>query len=148
MYLSYVGIRVTDLDRSLKFYTGAFGLREIARGDIASVGGGTYVLLRDDISGQRLELNWYPATSPFSGPYVPGEGLDHVGFHVEDVADTVRRLKAFGGEEVPIEPRLSEPLPRSSPNWVKVAYVRDPDGNWIELFQYADPRRAYDPAKY
>ena len=35
MYLSYVGMRVTDLERSLALYSGFFGLREIQRGDNA-----------------------------------------------------------------------------------------------------------------
>jgi len=64
MYLSYFGIRVTNLDRSLKFYTELFGLKEVARGDNRKLGGGIYVLLRDEKSGQKLELNSYPVKNP------------------------------------------------------------------------------------
>lgn len=36
MYMSYLGIRVTGLDKSLKFYTELFGLKVVARGDARS----------------------------------------------------------------------------------------------------------------
>jgi catechol 2,3-dioxygenase-like lactoylglutathione lyase family enzyme len=49
MYLSCCGIRVTDLERSLKFYTELFGLKEVAIGDRSKHGAGAYVLLRENI---------------------------------------------------------------------------------------------------
>ena len=45
MYLSYVGIRVTDLEKSVDFYTKLFGLKEVARGDNSDIGGGVYVFI-------------------------------------------------------------------------------------------------------
>lgn len=130
MYLSYFGIRVTDLDRSLDFYTKFFGLREVRRGDGSERGGGTYVLLRDDRSGAKLEVNWYPKGSPYASPYVPGEGLDHIAFRVDNVDRFLKELRAQGVEAVPTDPILAEP-----PGYdFKVAYVKDPDGNWIELY--------------
>ena len=126
MYLSYVGIRVMDLNQSLKFYMGLFGLREVSRGDNQPAGGGVYVLLRDKRSGQKLELNWYPEGSPFGTPYSAGEGLDHVAFRVESVPETLERLAKHGVEIIQIPSPLREPDPG-----VMVAYVKDPDGNWI-----------------
>ena len=138
--LSYTGIRVRDLERSLALYSGFFGLREVRRGDNAPHGGGTYVLLVDPHSGQRLELNWYPKASPYDAPYVAGEGLDHVAFRMDDVDATVRALVARGLEVAPIGSELAEPdRDRTLPGWFKVAYVKDPDGNWIELYQHARP---------
>ena len=148
MYLSYVGIRVTNMERSLKFYTRFFGLKEIVRGDNSPFGGGVYALLRDEMSGQRLELNWYPPTSPYGGDYVPGEGLDHVAFKVDNVPETLKALAAEGVEFVEIDPKLGEPNPRGFPGWFEVAYVKDSDGNWIELYQHAQPIRSYDPNRY
>jgi len=145
MYLSYVGLRVTNLERSLRFYTDLFGLKEIMRADVSDAGGGTAVLLRDPASGQRLELDYYPKGSVYSGPYVPGEGLDHVAFYVDDVPSTLRKLAAHGIERIPVDPKVAEPRPRSAPDWFLVQYVKDPDGNWVELYQYKDARRAYDP---
>ena len=127
LHLEYFGIRVTNLERSLKFYIELFGLKEVRRGDSSKYGGGrgTWVLLRDEKSGQQLELNWYPPGSQFSPPYVPGEGLDHIGFLVVNLNEKFRELVAKG-VEVAIRPE-------ETGDWN--AYVKDPDGNWIELFK-------------
>ena len=130
MYLSYCGIRVKDLDRSLKYYTELFGLKEVARGDHRRYGAGLYVLLRDRKSGQKLELNWYPPNSPFGSEYVPGEGLDHIGFIVENVRETYQELLAKGTEPTELNP---------SKTGGGLSFVRDPDGNWIEIFQRNPP---------
>ena len=124
MYLSYCGIRVKDLDRSLKFYTELFGLKEVARGDHRKYGAGLYVLLRDRKSGQKLELNWYPVDSVYAVQYLPGEGLDHIAFVVDNLQATYNELLAKGVEPTNVDPSKTS-------GWV--AYVKDPDGIWIEL---------------
>lgn len=48
MKLDYFGIRVTDLERSIKFYTQFLGLKEVARGDFSKYGAGIWVKLRDE----------------------------------------------------------------------------------------------------
>ena len=131
MYLSYSGIRVQNLERSLKFYTELFGLKEVARGDHRDFGAGIYVLLRDTRSGQKLELNWYPEGSAHATPYLPGEGLDHIAFAVEDVRTTYKELVAKGVGVTDIDPSKTG-------GWI--AYLKDPDGNWIEIYQH-DPKK-------
>jgi lactoylglutathione lyase len=130
-YLSYNGIRVMDLDRSLKFYTELFGLKEVARGDSTAIGRGIFVLLRDPWSGQNLELNWYPEGSQFATPYVTGEGLDHIAFRVADLPKFVGELRKAG------VPGAGESVDFELPSGVRVAFVKDPDGNWIGLFDIA-----------
>ena len=130
MKLSYFGIRVTDLERSLRFYTQLLGLKEVRRGDSRKYGAGIWVLLKDEPSGHELELNWYPPGSEYAVPYVPGEGLDHIGFLVDDVRKTYRDLVAKGAAPTPITPEETE-------GWT--AYVTDPDGNWIEIYTHATP---------
>ena len=131
MYLSYCGIRVRDLERSLKFYTEIFGLKEVARGDHRKYDAGIYVLLRDARSGQKLELNWYPEGSKHATPYTPGEGLDHIAFVVEDAKAKYVEMLSKGAEATSIDPSTTG-------GWL--AYVKDPDGNWIEIYQH-DPKR-------
>ena len=130
MHLEYTGIRVTDFDRSLRFYTELLGLKELWRKDARAEGLGIWVVLQDAASGQRIELNWYPEGSRHSVPYVAGEGLDHLGFVVDDVAETYERLVAAGAE--PAIP------PSEYEGWT--AYVKDPDGNWIEVYQKTPPK--------
>lgn len=129
MYLSYVGIRVTDLDRSLKFYKDIFGLEEVARGDNSRFGMGLFVLLRDSKSGMKLELNWYPEGSKYDTPYAVGEGLDHIAFCVDNIKERFKELVGKGVAATDFGPET-----RAS-----YCYVKDPDGNWIELYQREEP---------
>jgi lactoylglutathione lyase len=137
-YLSYVGIRVTNLERSLKFYQELLGLEEVARGDNSKYGVGVFVLLRDRKSGEKLELNWYPKGSKYAVPYAVGEGLDHIAFCVDDIEKEFQQLVASGATPTDFGP---EP-PRS------YCYVKDPDGNWIELYQRNKPMGNRIPKGY
>ncbi|MDG7006911.1 MAG: VOC family protein [Nitrososphaerota archaeon] len=138
MYLSYVGIRVTDLARSLKFYKGALGLEEVARGDNSKSGAGVFVLLRDRKSRMKLELNWYPESSKYDTPYSAGEGLDHVAFCVDDLKKKYAQLVATGAGKTDFGPEAG----------ASYCYVTDPDGNWIELYQHTKPPRRRIPRGY
>ncbi len=123
MGISYVGIRVTDLTRSLRFYIDGLGLRERRRGTMSH--GGTWVSLEDPETHFELELNWYPPDSPFATPFVPGEGLDHLGLDVDDARSMVDRLRSMGAK-VALEPWIE-----AGQSWI--GFVEDPDGNWIEV---------------
>ncbi len=137
MFLKYAGIRVTDLEKSLDFYTRLLGLKEERRGQGYLEGDqgvkSVWVLLKDDASGQYLELNWYPPGHVYAVPYSPGEGLDHLGFVVEDVRRTFNELVAQGAEATQTTPDITM-------GWT--AYLKDPDGNWIEIFQLEEPKSA------
>lgn len=123
MALVYSGIRVSDPDRSVKFYTQGLGLKETGRGTMGH--GGLFIGLQDPDTMQQLELNWYPDDSPYATPYAVGEGLDHLGFEVEDARETIRRLLRLGASPA-IEPWLEQ-----GRYWI--GFVRDPDGIWIEV---------------
>ncbi|OFX18156.1 hypothetical protein A3K71_04285 [archaeon RBG_16_50_20] len=135
LHLEYFGLRVRELERSLKFYTELLGLTEVKRGTQYEIGGGIWVLLKDEKSNQHLELNWYPLDSPFNVEYLPGEGLDHIGFVVDNVVEKFEELVAKGAERTMIDPIKTK-------GWL--AYLKDPDGNWIEIFQRTPPSMAQD----
>jgi lactoylglutathione lyase len=122
MPLKYFGIRVTNLESSIDFYTRLLGLKLKTTGKMEH--GGVFAELEDPVTHFVLELNWYPRGSPFDTPYTPGEGLDHLGFEVDDALAVFKRLLAEG-----VEPALH---PFVDNGWV-LAFVKDPDGNWIEL---------------
>ncbi len=118
--LEYVGVRVRDLDRARRFYTDGLGLRVEKSGRMAA--GGVWLELRDPDSGSRLELNYYPGDIP----YRPGDELDHLGFRVDDLDAVAARLVSLGARmEIPpfVEGRT------------RLAFLSDPDGIWIELFE-------------
>ena len=122
MYLDYTGIRVTQLAKSVRFVTRGLGLKEVRRGRMGH--GGVWVLFRDPVSHQQLELNWYPKGNKYATPFSAGEGLDHLGFRVNDLRAAARRLRAAGA-------KLVEEI-----RWrgeVVLAYYQGPDGIWIEL---------------
>ena len=124
MGLRYFGIRVTDLERSLRFYVGLLGLKEQRRGKMYH--GGVWVLLADPRTRQRLELNWYPPGAPYATRYEAGDGLDHIGFTTKDPRAMFDRLVAEG-----VEPAL---VPDDEDGVKGIYYVKDPDGNWVEFF--------------
>jgi catechol 2,3-dioxygenase-like lactoylglutathione lyase family enzyme len=122
VYLDYAGLRVTDLAKSTRFVTKGLGLEEVRRGKMGH--GGVWVLFRDPVSHQQLELNWYPPRNRYATPFAPGEGLDHLGFRVQDIAAASRRLRAAGARQ------LEEIRWRGK---VVLAYYEGPDGLWVEL---------------
>ena len=119
----YTGIRVKNLEESIKFYKEALGFHVVMRGKMV-VHEGTYVHMRTPTGKQILELNYYPETSKFYEEYVCGSELDHIGLYVSDVRAQYKRLIKLGCE--------SAVEPFSQGSWV-LAFVRDPNGIWLEL---------------
>ena len=62
------------------------------------------MLLENGQSKQHLELNWYPPNSSFASEYVPGEGLDHIGFIVNNVKEKLQELVSNGGAPTEVDP--------------------------------------------
>jgi catechol 2,3-dioxygenase-like lactoylglutathione lyase family enzyme len=129
MRLENAGIRVTNLARSLRFYTRALGLRVLRSGDTRSWGGGRWVLLEDPRSHRRIELNWYPRNSRFYSPYRAGDALDHLDFTLgvaerSELEAVYRRLLRLGGRPTGYSPDTTE-------GWM--ASVLDPDGVWMTI---------------
>jgi lactoylglutathione lyase len=118
--LEYTGIRVRDMARSVRFYTEGLGLRVGPSGRMSA--GGLWQELKDPESGAVLELNFYPGEPP----YREGDELDHLGFRVENVDATVHRLESLGG-------RVR--IPAFSEGDERLAFISDPDGAWVELYE-------------
>jgi catechol 2,3-dioxygenase-like lactoylglutathione lyase family enzyme len=107
--LHYVGIRVTNLQRSLRFYTKLLGLRETVRGDFRKYGRGIWVGMQDPRSKVKLEINWYPPKSKYGSRYRPVDALDHVGFDIgsassRKLSQVYGRLVRAGARPTPLTP--------------------------------------------
>jgi lactoylglutathione lyase len=124
--MTYTGIRVKDMEKSLRFYTEILGMQVVDPLVAAPPTEGKVVTLKSPASDQLLELNWYEAGSRFGLPYSNGEDLDHLAFECEDFPDALRELERQGIEVVF---RLKE-----IGGWNE-AFVKDPNGIWIELLQ-------------
>ncbi len=120
----YTGIRVSDMQRSIDFYTNVLGMNVLGREKISEAAG-EVVSLSCAPGGPELELNCYEKGSAFDEPYSVGEGLDHLAFRVDDLDRAIEEC-ARAGHPVVQEIRTS----RS--RWV---YIRDPDGIYIELIK-------------
>jgi catechol 2,3-dioxygenase-like lactoylglutathione lyase family enzyme len=129
MELQQVGLRVTNLERSLRFYRRALGLKVTARGDTRAWGGGLWVQLEDPKSHRNLELNWYPRGSVFYTRYTPGDAVDHVDFPVGAVS--VRELERVYRRLIRAGARPTRYTPATTAGWM--ASVRDPNGLWITI---------------
>jgi len=120
---TYVGIRVTDLERSIDFYARMLGMKVTGRGKIEQTKGET-VGLQSEKDGFILELNYYEKDSPYNTKYAVGEGLDHLAFKVDDLDKALEEARKAGHRTI-LEMKA---------NGGRWAYVEDPDGIWIELF--------------
>jgi lactoylglutathione lyase len=125
--LDYVVLLVADLDRSLSFYTGMLGLPLEHRAEAyAQIRAGTTRLslytreAMEETLGVALE-----APSPTAPAF-------ELGFKVPDCDAAFAELVAAGA------PAAGPPTTR--PWGQRTAYLRDPDGNLVELAQ--DLRRS------
>jgi lactoylglutathione lyase len=119
----HVGLRVTDLDRSLAFYT-AVGYEVV--GHVPETGLGHLTMLKlpgDDFVSVEL------VHDPAVGKVDLGTGLSHLVVQVESMDATVARLAAGGIEaEDPVSPDGTEDF--------RTSFLTDPDGRRIELVQW------------
>jgi lactoylglutathione lyase len=133
----HFGLRISDLDRSLAFYTG-IGYEVVGRVPDTPIGHLTMLKLpRDEFVS--LELVHDPTQA-----LTLGNGLSHFVIQVESMDATVSAFAARGIDaEPPASPDGSDDFRTSS--------VIDPDGNRIELVQWpaghADGMSAADFAK-
>lgn len=134
----YTAIRVRDLDRSVAFYRGILGMRLRARFPFPETRGEAAYLTTIG-SNHLLEVNSYAEDSPVAGPYREGEELDHLAFEVEDLDAALDHLGRQG------HPRVLGPIESRAARW---AYVRDPDGIFVEVYERKGARtNARHPAR-
>ena len=120
-------LRVTDLQRSVDFYTKLLGMKELRRRDVPE---GKYTLVfvgyGDEESSAVIELTYnYGVTS-----YEQGTAFGHLAVGVPDVTATCDALRAAGAKIT------REPGPVKFGTTI-IAFVEDPDGYKIELIQRA-----------
>ncbi len=122
MFLEHVNITVSDLDRSIDFYSRLLGLTVRWKGETSS--GSRAAHVGDD----HCYLALFEATAPgrpvddYSSP-----GINHFGFVVDDLDAARKRVTELGAEvhaEMDYDPG-------------RRVYLFDPDGIEVELVEYA-----------
>ena len=119
MELIHTCYRITDVDRSVAFYE-ALGFEERRRMPIREEAINVFMGLPGD--GDRLELTYNFGVDA----YEIGTGYGHIAVSVDDLAQTLGRLKEQG-----IDPER-EPY-RVREGGSLLCFVRDPDGYRVEL---------------
>jgi catechol 2,3-dioxygenase-like lactoylglutathione lyase family enzyme len=121
MRMLQLGLRVTDLERSLAFYT-ALGYAKL--GVVPETGFGSLTMLQlPDDPFVSLELVHHPAR-----PVVDIGAVNHLVVQVDELTATIADLAAKG--------LVAEPPTEPGPG-VRTSWLTDPDGYRIELVQWA-----------
>jgi lactoylglutathione lyase len=128
MRILHTMLRVTNLERSLAFYTEVLGMKLLRTSEnaeykytLAFVGFG------DESEQTVLELtyNWGVDS------YEPGTAYGHIALEVEDIYASCEQIRAKGAvisrEPGPVKGGTTE-----------IAFIRDPDNYAIELIQKKD----------
>ena len=125
MRILHTMLRVTDLKRSIDFYTGVLGMRVLRQKDypdgrftLAFVGYGS----EDKEAVLELTHNWDISR------YDLGTGYGHVALEVEDAYKACEDAKNRGGRVT----REAGPMKHGT---TVIAFVEDPDGYKIEFIQ-------------
>lgn len=117
-----VTVFVTDMDRSEAFYGSILGLRQSYR--FPRTGQAQHIEFK---LGQSVLAISSPEGLKSHGMPPPSSGHPfEIGFKTENCDRTVEELRAEGVSV------LREPFDSEAGN--RVAYVADPDGNWISLY--------------
>ena len=129
----HVGITVSDLDRAVDFYAETFDLDVVAEfsvggdafAEAVAVEGAAAQFAHLDADGAVVELVEYdPAAEPAPDPELNRPGATHLGLSVDDV-------EAFHADLADDVETLSPP--RTTESGTTVLFVRDPEGNLIEV---------------
>lgn len=123
----FVSYRVTDLDRSLAFYT-ALGYVELGRVELGGDEGHLLLLQFPGEGAVSLEL----VHRPVDGRVDVGSGFDHLAIQVDTMdtlAATLERLTDVGLQPGPVQ------YP-GGPDGPKTSWLTDPDGYRIELVEW------------
>ena len=113
---------VTDMDASIAFYRDTLGLPMVSRDYVA----------RFDLDGVLIELVRLPP-----GSVVPGNGNARLCFSVANLQETLEQMHARGIATSDIKNKKGG----------KLAFFRDPDGNELCLWEYAETEDAREIVK-
>ena len=107
---------VLDLEKSLKFYEEALGLKE-ARRKVADDGSFILVYLSDGKTNHTLELTWL---RDWDRPYNLGDNEFHLALEVDDFDKAYEHHKEMGC--ICFEKKA-----------MGIYFISDPDNYWIEI---------------
>jgi lactoylglutathione lyase len=120
--IAHVAIRVTDVERTLDFYSGKLGMREMMRLDRD---GRLWLLYLRITDTQFLEV--FPEGVGERAAERDAVGFNHMCLEVTNIDVALHELEAAG------VPLIRDKQMGADGNWQ--AWIEDPDGHRIELMQ-------------
>jgi lactoylglutathione lyase len=121
--LGHVAIKVTDVDRSLAFYTGSLEFPEMLR--LHNKDGSLWLVYLRITDTQYLEV--FPGAENDRAPGWNANGVNHLCLTVVDIERVVALLTAKGVT-------MLSPV-KEGADGNRQAWIEDPDGNRIELME-------------
>lgn len=116
MRFEHFNFNVLDLDKSLKFYEEALGLKPV-REKVAEDGSFKLVYLGDGETGFQLELTWLRDRTE---PYNLGECEYHLALNTDKYEEAFKKHTEMG-----VVSFVNEKM--------GIYFITDPDGYWIEI---------------
>ena len=113
---NHFNFNVLDLDKSMRFYEEALGLK-FHHESLAADGRYRIVFLTDGVTDFMLELTWLRDREQ---PYDLGDEEFHLAFHVDDY-DGLHKKPAEMGCIAFENPEMG------------IYFITDPDGYWLEI---------------
>ena len=137
---AHLGLCVSDLERSLRFYRDILGFRYLSEMQVAGEPSNTLLQLPDvdlhavylERDGTRIELLHYRNPGHVAGPQprpMNQLGLTHLSFRVDNLAGMLQDLADAGGG---VLERTHIDIPAFE---AAAVFITDPDGTLIELVQ-------------
>ena len=122
--LEHIGLRVKNMNASIKFYTDVLGMRVVGKGTLDD-GLELVFLAFSDSDTIQIELIGNGQDD------VPAMGkVDHFAFTVSDIEAEIARLRTLGVSFI-------DETPETILGGIKIAFFYGPDGERLELFQSA-----------
>ncbi|HHV08045.1 MAG TPA: methylmalonyl-CoA epimerase [Firmicutes bacterium] len=120
--LDHVGVQVANLKRSIAFYQEMLGLKLQSQEDLSTRGLKKAMLVAGSGIVELLEYVDEPVPNS-DGP------IAHMAFRVSDIDNAWAQLKKAGV-------KLVDEVPRQLEGGMKIAFLRGPDNELIELVQF------------
>lgn len=140
-----LGTVVSDVEKSVKFYTEAIGFKEVqgfdVPGDYSKTVGLTdgkplkvrVLVLGEGSTATKLKLIEFPGgkSKKNDSQYIDSElGFRYLTVFVNDTSAALKRLEKMNVKPIA---KGTQPLPKGFPEGIFLTIVRDPDGNLVEL---------------
>ncbi len=121
--ITHTMLVVSNLERSLDFYTGVLGLKMVKKRsatDARERGASSALAFVADGAGHGIELK-----QPFQEPVETGAGKSHICLLCDDFGGMLEKLRESGSEPYNVREQLG----------MHMVLVNDPDGHVVELIE-------------